>query len=75
MDELTEGMDALAKRREMSKVYVVVRQDFDDRHNVFCRIFFKRALAEDWIHGLTDSEDYRIETYKEQEDGSTIEIY
>ena len=58
----------------MTKVYIVVRQDFDTGYSIFCGVFFKRALAEDWINSRGFGA-YDIETYKEQEDGSTIEIY
>ena len=73
MDELKEGIDSLAKRKEMSKVYVVVRQDYDTGYSIFCGVFFKRALAEDWIHSRGYG-DYHIETYKEEEDGSALEV-
>ena len=59
---------------ELIKVYIVTRLDFDTGYSIFCGVFFKRALAEDWIHSRGYG-DYRIETYKEQEDGSTIEIF
>ena len=57
------------------KVYIVVKQDFDTGYSIFCEVFFKRALAEDWIQGRVKPEDYSIETYKEQKDGSAKEIY
>ena len=59
----------------MTKVYIVTKQDFETGYSIFCRVYFKRALAEDWIHGRRDPEEYRIETYKEQEDGTALEIY
>jgi hypothetical protein len=75
MDELKEGIDSLAKRREMSKLYIVIRQDYHTGFGIFCKVFFKRALAEDWIHSRRNPEDYNIETYQEQEDGTTLEVY
>ena len=74
MNELTEGIDALAKRKEMSKVYIVVRQDYDTGYSIFCGVFFKRASAEDWIHSRGYG-DYNIETYQQQEDGAALEVY
>jgi hypothetical protein len=59
----------------MTKVYIIIKQDYDTGYSIFCAVFFKRALAEDWINEARYPEEYRIETYKEQEDGSTIEIY
>ena len=60
------------------KVYIVVKLDYDTGYSIFCEVFFKRELAEDWIHGIhgrVKPEDYRIETYQEQEDGSALEVF
>lgn len=59
----------------MTKVYIVTKRDYDTGYSIFCRAFFKRVLAEDWIRGRRHPKEYCIETHKEQEDGSTIEIY
>ena len=61
----------------MTKVYIVIKPDVDTGYSIFCGVFFKRALAEDWIHGRgrRNSEEYRIETWQEQEDGAAIEVY
>lgn len=58
----------------MTKVYIVTRLDFDTGYSIFCGVFFKRALAEDWIHSRGYGE-FRIETYQEQEDGSALEVF
>jgi hypothetical protein len=57
------------------KVYIVVKLDYDTGYSIFCEIFFKRELAEDWIQIRVKPEDYSIETYKEQKDGSAIEVH
>lgn len=62
------------KEKNMSKVYIVTRQDYSTGFGIFCSVFFKRALAEDWIRSRRNPEDYNIETYKEQEDGTTLEV-
>ena len=62
------------KEKNMSKVYIVTRQDYSTGFGIFCIVFFKRALAEDWIRSRRNPEDYNIETYKEQEDGTTLEV-
>ena len=59
---------------EPIKVYIVTRQDFDTGYSIFCGVFFKRALAEDWINSRGYGE-YRIETWQEQEDGTALEVY
>ena len=59
----------------MTKVYIVVKLEYDTGYSIYCEVFFKRELAEDWIHGRVKPEDYRIETYKEQKDGSAKEVY
>ena len=59
----------------MNKIYVVVRQDYSTGFGIFCLMFFKRALAEDWILTRRNPEDYNIETYQEQEDGTALEVY
>ena len=74
MNELIEGMDALAKRRDMTKVYIVIKQDYNTGYSIFCGVFFKRTLAEDWINSRGYG-DYRIETWQEQEDGAALEVY
>ena len=56
------------------KVYIVVRLDFDMGRSIFCGVFFKRVLAEDWINSRGYGV-YHIETYKEQEDGSALEVF
>ena len=38
----------------MTKVYIVNKMDFDTGYSIFCQVFFKRALAEDWINGRRD---------------------
>ena len=47
----------------MTKVYIVTKQDFETGSSIFCSVFFERALAEDWIKGRIDPDEYRIETY------------
>ena len=47
----------------MTKVYIVTKQDFETGSSIFCSVFFKRELAEDWIKGRRDPDEYRIETY------------
>ena len=59
----------------MTKVYIVVRQDFETGSSIFCSVFFKRALAEAWIKGRRDPDEYRIETYAKDDDGSARKIY
>ena len=59
----------------MTKVYIVVKQDFETGYSILCMVFFKRALAEDWVRGLEDSDEYRIETYLQKEDGTAVEIH
>jgi hypothetical protein len=61
------------KEKNMSKVYIVTRQDYSTGFSIFCSVFFKRALAEDWIHSRGYG-DYHIETYKEEEDGTALEV-
>ena len=58
----------------MTKVYIVTRLDFDTGYSIFCGVFFKRALAKNWIT-LRGYGDYRIETWQEQEDGTALEVY
>lgn len=57
------------------KVYIVTKQDFDTGYSIFCGVFFKRALAEDWIKGRRDPDEYRIETYIKNDDGTALEVY
>ena len=59
----------------MTKVYIVIRQDYSTGFGIFCGVFFKRALAEDWIKGRRNPEDYNIETWQEQEDGAALEVF
>jgi hypothetical protein len=59
---------------EPIKVYIVTRLDFDMGRSIFCRVFFKRVLAEDWINSRSYGV-YNIEVYQEQEDGSALEVY
>lgn len=59
----------------MTKVYIVTKQDFDTESSIFCGVFFKRALAEDWINEARYPDEYRIETWQEQEDGAALEVY
>ena len=59
----------------MTKVYIVVRQDYNTGYSIFCRVVFKRELAEAWIKGLRNPEDYNIETYIENDDGSELEVH
>ena len=58
----------------MTKVYIVTKQDFDTGSSIFCGVFFKRALAEDWIT-LRGYGDYRIETYIKNDDGTALEVF
>jgi hypothetical protein len=58
----------------MTKVYIVTRQDYSTGFSIFCGVFFKRALAEDWIKGRRNPEDYNIETYIKDEDGTALEV-
>ena len=101
--ELKEGIDYLAKRRNvmnekdfndliasvkeagailrnekeknMTKVYIVIRQDYSTGFGIFCSVFFKRALAEDWIKGRRNPEDYNIETYIKNDDDTELEVF
>lgn len=57
------------------KVYIVTRLDFDTGHSNFCGVFFKRALAENWIQKAKGYGTYSIETWQEQEDGTALEVY
>ena len=57
----------------MTKVYIVTKQDFDTGYSIFCQVFFKRALAEAWIHSRGYG-DYRIKTYIKDEDGTALEV-
>lgn len=59
----------------MTKVYIVVRLDFDTGHSIFYNVFFKRELAENWIQKAKGYGVYGIETYQEQEDGSALEVF
>ena len=61
------------KCKNMTKVYIVTKQDYDTGSSIFCGVFFKRALAEDWINSRGYGA-YNIETYKEEEDGSALEV-
>ena len=63
------------KEKNMSKVYIVTRQDYSTGFGIFCSVFFKRALAEDWIKGRRNPEDYNIETFIKNEDGSALEVF
>lgn len=63
------------KCKNMTKVYIVTKQDFDTGSSIFCGVFFKRALAENWITLLRGYGEYRIETWQEQEDGAALEVY
>ena len=58
----------------MTKVYIVTTQDFETGYSIFCRVVFKRALAEAWIKGRRDPDEYRIETYIKDEDGTALEV-
>ncbi len=57
------------------KVYIVIKEDYDTGYSIFCRVFFKRGLAEDWINEARYPDEYRIETWQEQEDGTSLEVY
>lgn len=59
----------------MTKVYIVTKQDFETGYSIFCRVYFKRALAEDWIKGRRDPDEFRIETYIKDEDGAALEVH
>lgn len=56
------------------KVYIVVEIDRYTRYRIFRNVFFKRELAENWVQEFKNYGVYSIETYKEQENGSTVEI-
>ena len=58
----------------MTKVYIVTRLDFDTGSSIFRGVFFKRALAQNWIT-LRGYGEYRIETYIKDEDGSALEVH
>ena len=58
----------------MTKVYIVTRLDFDTGSSIFRGVFFKRALAEAWIHSRGYG-DYRIETYIKNDDGTALEVH
>ena len=58
----------------MTKVYIVTRLDFDTGYSIFRGVFFKRALAQNWIT-LRGYGEYRIETYIKDEDGSALEVH
>jgi hypothetical protein len=58
----------------MTKVYIVTRLDFNTGYSIFCKVFFKRALAKNWIT-LRGYGEYRIETYIKDEDGAALEVY
>ena len=62
------------KCKNMTKVYIVTKQDFNTGSSIFCGVFFKRALAEDWINSRGYGV-YNIETCQEQEDGIALEVY
>ena len=59
----------------MTKVYIVIKLDYDTGYSIFCQVFFKRVLAEDWINEARYPDEYRIETWQEQEDGTSLEVY
>ena len=59
----------------MTKVYIVTKQDFETGYSIFRGVFFKRALAEAWIKGRRDPDEYRIETYIKNDDGTALEVH
>ncbi len=59
----------------MTKVYIVTKQDFETGYSIFCRVVFKRELAEAWIKGRRDPDEFRIETYIKNDDGTALEVH
>jgi hypothetical protein len=76
MNELKEGMDALAekKQQEKKRVYIVFKDEYDvDRK--FVDVLFTRQAAEDYVSGFTYRHKYYIEEYEETDNGRSKEIY
>ena len=75
MDELKEGIDALAKSREQEKkrVYLVFFDGYDQRE--FIDVFFTEDAAKKYISRKSRSNSYEIEVFEETDNGKSKEIY
>ena len=62
------------KEKNMTKVYIVIKQDYNTGFGIFCKVFFKRALAEAWIKGRIDPDEFHIETYIKNDDDTELEV-
>ena len=74
MDELKEGIDALAERREAKRrVYIVFFDGYDQRE--FIDVFFTEDAARNYISKKSRSDSYEIEVFEETDNGRSKEIY
>ena len=76
MNELTEGIDALAEKRQQEKkrVYIVFVDGYNQNRN-FCDVFFTEDAARQYISKRTRPRSYDIEVFEETDNGGSKEIY
>ena len=80
MNELTEGIDALAEKRQQEKkrVYIVFVDGYNDGYNQnrnFCDVFFTEDAARQYISKRSRPRSYDIEVFEETDNGGSKEIY
>ncbi len=59
---------------ESKRVYIVIEYCFETGKSLFRNVFFNRNKAEKWIEKSKRPQDFEIETYEQQEDGTSKEI-
>ena len=76
MNELTEGIGALAEKRQQEKkrVYIVFVDGYNQNRN-FCDVFFTEDAARQYISKRTRPRSYDIEIFEETDNGGSKEIY
>jgi hypothetical protein len=74
MNELTEGIEALAEQRTPKRrVYLVFLDRYDNYS--FCDAFFTQEAAEAYISKKSAPRRYTIEVFEETDNGNSKEVY
>ena len=75
MNELKEGIDALAEKRQQEKkrVYILFYDGYDQRQ--FIDVFFTEDAARNYISRKSRPSSYEIEIFEETDNGRSKEIY
>jgi rRNA processing protein Krr1/Pno1 len=58
-----------------TRVYIVIRRDYETGIPDFRGVFFSKKAVEAWIAEARHREVYEIETYEETENGEAKEVF